>query len=937
MKISFLVQSLIVLSKLSLSKHVSDIYLSSNEGIDSINKNIIDQSELITLGEIDLSKLIVKEDIEDNYTAPEDDNSEISTVLKKRETDDNEDEDEGDAGRAKDGENDGRVKTSIFTFRGKVADYIYLEKKQEDSSDDETLIVLTDQREVFLSNDQGSSWEEVGPEEEYSAIYLNKFNTDDVFLTGVNDKIVYSHNRGKSWKFFRTPAPPIPGVKPLYFHPRRPNYLIFIGQEGCENQFSKACRTVAFVSRSYGKRWLRIQEHVASCQFIGGLQKVADPNYIVCQKEANEATGFNSRLIGSQDDFKDDKHVMLENVLGLVQVGDYLVCATVLENDELRAHVSIDGYRWADALFPPNLHFVKQQAYTTLSALTKSIFLHVTTNPRQGGEYGSILKSNSNGTSYVLSLNNVNRDSVGYVDFEQMSGLEGVIVVNTVSNYGEVTKGARKVLKSMITYNDGSQWSHIIPPSIDSEGKKYACTGKSTDKCSLNLHGYTEREDYRDTFSSQSAIGMMIGIGNVGEKLENYWDGNTFLTKDGGVTWKEVKKGVYMWEYGDQGSVIVLVNAKDMTNTLLYSLDEGDTWSEYKFTDELVTVQDISTVPSDNSLRFLLFTRVPLARGDKTRLFQIDFSQLLNTPCRMDLTNPDTDDFELWTPKHPFQSDNCLFGHETQYYRKVPGKTCHIGKKLTQPHKVVRNCACTRQDYECDFNYFLDVDGICKLVPGYNPPDHKEVCFSENPPTEYWFPTGYRKIPLSSCEGGHEFDKVTPIACPGKENEFIRKYPGLGIFTIVLLSIIGLGAIAFFGSFLYNYYYAKFGEIRLGEDANINIVDAGFGAQLNQYAGETFIAVVALASQGIKIVTLKLKDLQTLLRERITGGNSRYSNASPYVVSDEDDNETNDIQEDRLGGSEHNDITDNDSSSPYRDGDLGNGSDNRNFNLSDDE
>ncbi|GMF99004.1 unnamed protein product [[Candida] boidinii] len=193
MKISFLVQSLIVLSKLSLSKHVSDLYLSSNEGINSINKNIIDQSELITLGEIDLSKLIVKEDIEDDYAAPEDNNSEIITVLKKRETDDNEDEDEDDAGRAKDGENDGRVKTSIFTFRGKVADYIYLEKQQEDSSDDETLIVLTDQREVFLSNDQGSSWEEIGPEEEYSAIYLNKFNTDDVFLTGVNDKIVSNH------------------------------------------------------------------------------------------------------------------------------------------------------------------------------------------------------------------------------------------------------------------------------------------------------------------------------------------------------------------------------------------------------------------------------------------------------------------------------------------------------------------------------------------------------------------------------------------------------------------------------------------------------------------------------------------------------------------------------------------------------------------------
>ncbi|GME84806.1 unnamed protein product [Ambrosiozyma monospora] len=420
-----------------------------------------------------------------------------------------------------------------------------------------------------------------------------------------------------------------------------------------------------------------------------------------------------------------------------------------------------------------------------------------------------------------------------------MSGLEGVIMVNTVTNPKDAKRGSRKKLKSMITHNDGAHWSYIQPPYIDSNGDKYECSGKTLESCSLNLHGYTEREDERDTFSSGSAVGMMIGIGNVGENLENYYSGNTFLTRDGGITWKEVKKGVYMWEYGDQGSIIVLVNGKDNTNKLSYSVDEGETWVDYQFTDEAVTVEDISTVPSDNSLKFLLFTRVPLARGDKTKVFRIDFSQLLPNKCNLDLQHPDVDDFELWTPEHPFQKDRCLFGHEVQYYRKITGKLCRVGKKLNQPYTVVRNCPCTKQDYECDFNYFRDSSGACKLVRGYSEPDHSQICNADDAPDEYFLPTGYRKIALSTCEGGEELDKSSrALPCKGKEDEFYKKHPRPSWFSKFLLWLLIIATVLFVGNVAYKFYVNhKYGEIRLDEEGNFSVVEnvGGRDAYLQQF------------------------------------------------------------------------------------------------------
>ncbi|ANB12962.1 Pep1p [Sugiyamaella lignohabitans] len=510
--------------------------------------------------------------------------------------------------------------------------------------------------------------------------------------------------------------------------------------------------------------------------------------------------------------------------------------------------------------------------------------MHITVSDRTRSEYGSILKSNSNGTDYVLSLEGVNRNDIGYVDFEKMHGLEGVALANVVSNLNEAKNGARKKLKTKITHNDGATWSFIKPPQRDSNGDSYDCSG-SLDECSLNLHGYTEREDYRDSYSSDSAVGLMIAVGNVGKSLTDKKDGNTFLTRDGGITWKEIRKGAFMWEFGDSGSIITIVNGHDSTNVLYYSLNEGASWNEYKFSDDLVKVDDIATVPSDTSRKFVLFGRPPAKEGAKSFAIQVDFTGLTDRKCVLDSGDANKDDFELWAPSHPDLKESCLFGHEALYHRKIPDRDCYIGwapdRDIMKPHQVIRNCTCSRQDFECDFNYYAANDGTCQLVPGFSPPDHKAVC-TEMPGTiEYWEPTGYRRVPLSTCDGGSEFDRVVSHPCPGEEDRYDRKHGGLGGFALFVVVMLPIGMALVIGYIVWDHFQKRYGQIRLGAEDDDQPAVLRY-AVISVAAVIAFVSVIpTFAKAAFENITSRLsgsrQGIRFTTRSSLSRNNQRYS------------------------------------------------------------
>jgi hypothetical protein len=95
------------------------------------------------------------------------------------------------------------------------------------------------------------------------------------------------------------------------------------------------------------------------------------------------------------------------------------------------------------------------QAYTILESSTSALFLHMTMSEFPAPFWGTILKSNANGTYFGISIENVNRDARGYIDFEKMTGLNGIALTNVVANPEEATVTGSKMLQTRITHNDG--------------------------------------------------------------------------------------------------------------------------------------------------------------------------------------------------------------------------------------------------------------------------------------------------------------------------------------------------------------------------------------------------------------------------------------------------------------------------------------------------
>lgn len=198
----------------------------------------------------------------------------------------------------------------------------------------------------------------------------------------------------------------------------------------------------------------------------------------------------------------------------------------------------------------------------------------------------------------------------------------------------------------------------------------------------------------------------MLGVGNVGESLAPYKDSDTFLTRNAGFTWEEVHKDAHMWEFGDSGSVIVIVNDEEPVDHVQYSLDEGKTWREYKFGERL-RIHSLMTVPEDTSRKFLLIGSPPRA-PDKAHAVFLDFSSVNKRPCRLipdsisyngpdpplgvlNIDNSSEGDFELWSPSEE-REEQCLFGRQVCWvYPLVCRMLNYNPRRCTAVASVTRN------------------------------------------------------------------------------------------------------------------------------------------------------------------------------------------------------------------------------------------------------
>ncbi|EJD34181.1 Oligoxyloglucan reducing end-specific cellobiohydrolase [Auricularia subglabra TFB-10046 SS5] len=409
---------------------------------------------------------------------------------------------------------------------------------------------------------------------------MHPYSDDVAYLIGPRRELKHTTDTGRSWNNVSAPTDPnIFRVPVLAFHPKNEDWIIWTGAKGHPG---RDCHAVAHYSLDHGRSWHEVESYVRTCSLARDKDLKIDQQLILCEsyrdKRGDQSTFISSErplqfIPGPHEDLR--QYRWAHQVLGIPhrRAGAYLPDDAGVRHSGLQlprgAHglslqVSLDEQNFAPGLFPRNMR-MEYHAYTVLESTTDSV-LHLTISNTPKFEWGNLMKS-------YLNQEFVNRNGDGFVDFENLIGLDGIAVINVVANPKEAQVKGTNEFRTMITHNDGATWKPLTPPAKDSIGRDYACKDVS---CALHIHGFTERYDARATYSSPSVVGP-------------YMD-------------------AHLWEFGDSGLVLVMADDDAPTHRVIYSPNEGMTWSEYVFvTNDKMRVKSIITVTSDTSRKFALF------------------------------------------------------------------------------------------------------------------------------------------------------------------------------------------------------------------------------------------------------------------------------------------------------------------------------------------
>jgi len=698
-------------------------------------------------------------------------------------------------------------------------------------SNDQNVLLLSDKGTVYLSTDDGRSWQaqtwklrtdnskadpnDVSSAVQISGIFPSKVDSSKVFLVGKNGVNFYTTDMGKTWTHS------LLSLTDLRLHPTQASWVLGYGMsDGCQQGASAtvgvkgnpACFKRLYYSKDFGHTWQHILDYVVQFDWSPPIGKpdskgkyISDTWIYVTansEKSGNQRSGTwdkNIHFLVSRDFFKTHEVLVKQGNRFLFGDQNYLFVAQVdlKREDEVVLKISRDNttnMRFDDAILPVSL---KQHSYTILDTSEGAVFLHVNHAPFADNAYaGHIYMSDWSGLYYTLSLPYNHRSPDGKCDFEKVEGLEGIYLANFIDEEdmdrweteerargNEVDKASRRHRlrqKTVITFDKGGEWHYLAAPKVDSLGKSINCDG-----CSLHLHGVTDGSG--PFYTDKTATGIIMGTGNVGYYLSDKADEtNTYLSRDAGLTWKEVAKGSHIYEFGDHGGLIVMAPDNKATKEIMYSWDEGITWTSYPISEESIQIENIVIEPKALSQTFLVYGD----QGSNGVLIFIDFSSLHERACT-GFANPDTSDsdYETWSPSDGRLVGKCLLGHTVSYTRRKPEKQCFNPEEYER-QTFVTNCPCQASDFQCDYGYErkntkVSVSGGTafgegECVPMQNPPPHSDPAKRPSEKCAIRKTKGYRRIPGDTCVGGAQWDAIE-LGC---------EEPGSSRFGTIILIIL---------------------------------------------------------------------------------------------------------------------------------------------------
>mmetsp|Transcript_1614 Transcript_1614/g.4843 ORF Transcript_1614/g.4843 Transcript_1614/m.4843 type:complete len:863 (-) Transcript_1614:1187-3775(-) len=433
-------------------------------------------------------------------------------------------------------------------------------------------------------------------------------------------------------------------------------------------------------------------------------------------------------------------------------------------------------------------------------------------------------------------------------DFVQVRGLPSTLVARVAPNVHEDNPGKHE---SMLSFDAGAQWIRFVANEsafprihlydVDVDKQAY---NPLPDGSRLLLIGPADIDSthYPTVYSLDDLPGYIIANAMLTKPSKDastlstdeglFGGTGTWLSIDGGVSWSHIRSGTNIYEFGDHGSLIVLAPKYEMTKEVWYSWNAGMTWKSISI--PAMFVENIVNLDLGKSDKFIVHgdgVNEKAFSYSATKLCYLDFGRLNVRSCRgqeskslrkceelgteESASEPSSilghfqleSDFCLYNPTHA--TGACILGEEIQFVRRRRGSDCNVPDSFRPAPVKVRNCPCSRSDYECDFNFEPDGAGKCLPMKSNSGFVRPGACS----PITGQRSEGYRLLAGNSCllQGGLD---LTPRRCGLFFGLMSARY---GVFATLLRCLSWLVKLSIVIFLMLLCYFTLVGHFRHGQ------------------------------------------------------------------------------------------------------------------------
>ncbi|XP_063217852.1 sortilin-related receptor-like [Bacillus rossius redtenbacheri] len=647
---------------------------------------------------------------------------------------------------------------------------------------------------VYVSYDYGQTFENltdkfaVGPNRSYAVLEKfhshPKYSAHMVFTDSTNQMIFTTKNYGRNITRTKLSFHPTN----ITFHDEEPFTFLAYDSLDLERKL--------WITKDFGQSWNKVHEYVESFYWIGSLNGADGGIKLAVQRL--EPSGESTVLVsGSMFQTPRDAQLLIKDVEEFQVKGDYMFATRRVDVRNLDLYISYKRGEFVRAQFMSELD---RREFFVADVNDSQVFMVVGHTDTLSNLYVAQMSDGSS-VSFALSLERIFcffpnstwrytwLNSVAdetFADFYKVQGLHGIYIASQVSLSVDNHSILPQHLTTVITYDSGGEWRFLTPPDQDSLGRKILCN--VSNGCSLHLSQRFNQlyplSRAVPILSSKSAPGIIMATGTIGKSLKGH--PGVFLSRDAGLTWVEILKDYYFYNFGDHGGVLVAAkyfkSLSEKTRELLYSTDEGETWHTYHMSVQDLRIYGLMTEPGENTTVFTVFGAIS-GRSHEWVILTVDLKNAFKYDCK-------PDDYKFWSPSSSTGSVMhmpCILGRKETYERRIARTNCYNGRDYDRPVRM-EICECDLEDFECDFGFVRNVGlEICtrNKTNGVSPYDIPKTC---TPGSFYNRTRGYRKIPSDACMGGNEVAySPEKLPCPFKESkEFLLVAQRHKIFRVDL-------------------------------------------------------------------------------------------------------------------------------------------------------